>query len=59
MRGEAEANPEIPHFVRNRLRNLVVQAEIGTLALVARNDNTKTSNAFTIYPLSKKVSDML
>ncbi len=50
LRGKAEANSEIPHFVRNRLRNLNGIAAHKTLAMttengiaalpaVARNDN--------------------
>ena len=39
MRGEAEANrSEIPHYIRNKLRNLAFSEEIATHPSDARND---------------------
>jgi len=40
LRGEAEANPEIPHFDRNRLRNLAVM-ERDCHALPLRRDRSQ------------------
>jgi hypothetical protein len=36
LRGEAEANPEIPRFARNKLRNLVFFNEIATVATTSQ-----------------------
>lgn len=45
LRGNAEANPEIPRSARNKLRN-PNKEEIATLPLVARKDNIKVFNPF-------------
>ena len=55
MRGKAEANPEIPRFARNKLRNPVL-AERDCHALsqggIARNDTAKGFNAFVLFGFS-------
>jgi hypothetical protein len=48
LRGEAVANPKIPHFVRNRLRIAYSWSKIATLPLVARNDRVRAFNAFVL-----------